>query len=346
MVAAFATFSVASTSTTQGKKSDKKAPILVGPKRSVMVMPVELRLAQSGNPSGVSFGGGFNNSSVSGSGSDGTISPANPAEFGAGLAVEMVTALTDSRGFSVIEGDDPPVNGVPTPTPDPNAGYKPQFIVKAVVTEISCRQRGGGLSIGGFGGGQDQYENKVVLDARLIDPLTREVVDSIKATGKKTSKNSIFEAKKYEGGSMWVPATKVLDLTLTDFQASPLAGAARLAVEDAVKKLIEKASKHPWEAYVIKVIAEDSGPELYLDVAGDCGLKVGDVLQLCQPGEELTDPKTNHIVGRARPKVLGQLKVFMTESDRVICQPIEGLAAKPEVLSSGLLVRFAPKSSD
>jgi len=325
----------------QDKKNDKNRPAMVGPKRSVSVLPFDIRLTQGSGSSGVSFGGGFNNTSANGASSDGTISIPNPAEFGSGLATVMITALTDSRGFSVIEMDEPPANGALVQTPA--SASKPQYIVRAVVTEMTCRQRSGGISIGGIGAGQGQYENKIVIDARLIDPVTYAVIESVTATGKKTSKGSIFQATKYAGGSMWFPATKVLDLTLTDFQASPLADASRLAVEDAVKKLIEKASKRAWEAYVIRVIQEDTGPEVYLDVESDCGLKNGDSLDLCQPGEELTDPKTGRVVGRARPKVLGRLTVFQTDADRVICKPVAELADKPELLAAGLLVRLTPK---
>lgn len=124
----------------------------------------------------------------------------------------------------------------------------PDVLLRAVVIDVSCRKRSVGLALGDLGGGQGQFENKVVMDVRLVDPVTNLVIDSVKATGKKTSKSSIFSLAKE---SNFDPTNKVLDLSYSDFEASPLMDAARLATEDAVKKLIEKSQRRPWEAKVI-----------------------------------------------------------------------------------------------
>lgn len=304
-----------------------------GPKRTISVQSFEVKLAQGGS-SGFTFGGGSGNTAATGSSGLSLIAIPNPADFGSGLSDVMITSLTESEAFTVLEMP-PAVEGAP-PTVPP---VLPQFMMKAVVTEVSCRERGGGLSIAGLGGSQGQYENKVTLDVRLADPTTQVVLESVKATGKKTAKGSIFGYKTYPGGSIWNPQTSVLDLTFADFESSPLAEAARLAMQDAVKKLREKVAKRPWEAAVLKVVTEDTGVEIYINLPGDCGLKVGDKLELCRYGEEILDPKTGQIVGWTKAKVLGSVEVAATDTERVICKPRSELASISDS-TDGLFVRF------
>jgi len=310
----------------QGKQL---API--GPKRTVSVHSFEIKLGV-GSPTTFTIGGGSGNTAASSATMTGTIAVPNPADFGAGLSDVMITVLTESNAFTAI--DLPNAHDVGAA---PVIADRPQYLIKAVVTEISCRERSGGITIGVFGGGQGQYENKVTLDVRLVDPLT-----SMKATGKKTSKGSMFGLAKFSGGSCWDPVTKVLDLSFSDFQSSPLAEAARLAIEDSVKKLKDKVAKRPWEAAVLRIVPEKAGLEIYLSLPGDCGLNIGEKLEICRYGDGIVDPKTGQVVGRTRPKPFGLVEVFMTDTDKIICKPIGDLKDRLAD-GQGLFVRL-PRS--
>lgn len=305
-------------------KEAKKRPPLIPPKRLVAIASIDIKLTTGPAPNKVSFGAGLNNASASATAADGYIDIPNPSDFGEGLTDVMITSLTESKGFSVV---DLPAGAAPgTGSPDEAV---PELLVKAVIVEMSCRKRSGGLSIGDISGGHGQYENKVTMDVRLVDPVTNVVVDSVKATGRKTSKSSIFGAKTYLG-SIWDPNTKILDLSYGDFEDSPLAEATRLATQDAAKKLIEKAQKRPWEAKVIKVVQEDSGPEFYLNVGGDCGLKVGDKLNLLQLGEPIVDDKSGKVIGRTRSKLVASVEVLTLDEASVVCKVPSG--AEPPIL--------------
>lgn len=330
-VTAVALIALASSQSTTSK--DEKLPI--GPKRTVAVTSFDVKIGAS-NPTTFTFGGGLNNNSGSGGATNGTIAIPNAAEFGSGLTEVMITVLTDTKAFTVIDVPAPSQLGGATA---PTTGDLPQYYMKAVVSEVSCRERSGGINFGGLGVGQGQYENKVTLDVRLIDPTTNVVIESVKATGKKTSTSSMFGGS-YAFGSIYDPDTKVLNLSYGDFESSPLAEAARLAIQDAATKLRDKVGKRPWESAVLKVMQEDSGLELYLNLPGDCGLKVGDKLELCRYGEEILDPKTNLPVGRTRPKVMGTVEVFMTDADRVICKPTGTLTTTLTITDAGLFVRL------
>lgn len=311
-----------------------------GPKRSVAVFSFEIKVNPSGSDS-FSLGGAFGDSYGSAATSIGTISIPDPSEFGSGLADMMITGLTESKSFVVIDLPRPreavDLGGPPETELPP---VRPQYWLKASVTEVSCRRKSGGINIGGVGGGQGSYENVVTLDVRLVDPVTHEVIESVKSTGKKTAKSSIFSASKYAGGSIWHPATKVLDLTFADFQSCPLAEAARLAIADAVKKLGERAAKRPWEATVVHVSRDGGNTEIYLNVRSDCGLVVSQILELSVQGDKILDPETGLVIGRTRPKFVGRIAVSRLDADIVICKPVESLAQNTDLVQPGLIVRL------
>ncbi len=309
-----------------------KKPEVTGPKRLVAISSFEVKLGVPQSGPQVTVGASIGNTSASGTGQDGTIAIANPDEFSQGLTDMLVTALVGSNLFRVL---------------DPGAGaagdsLAPQFLIRASVTEMTCRFRQGGGGIGGVSFGQGSYENKVVLDVRLVDPLTNEVIESVRAEGKKSSKSSILGAEKYKGGSLWNPGRKLLDLKYADYASSPLYDATRLSVEDAVKRLRSKILAKPWEAGVVSVVQEEDGLDLYLNLDGESGLKLGDTLELYRLGNEIRDATTGRVLGRTKPKLLGLLQVTSTEETFVIARPT-GEISEDILTNSILLVVRQPK---
>jgi len=296
-------------------------PPLIPPKRTVSIHTIEVKLTKGSGPIGVGMSIGFGNTSSSGSESDGEIEISDPQEFSDGVRAVMMTSLSESKGFLVVDDGESSIPGGSGTTPPageaPAAGPGSELVLRAVITDMTCRRRSGGIAIGDLSGGQGQFENKVTMDVRLIDPLTNIVVDSVRATGRKTSKNSIFGATKY---SVWDPATKILDLSYKDYEDSALAEATRLATQDAVKKLIEKSQKRPWEARVIKIIEENGELEFYLNATEDTGLRNGDELELIQQGESIIDESSGKVLGRKRDVLLGTVLVVLTDDERVICR--------------------------
>lgn len=328
---------VGTSTSAQAQNWPPKRPEAYGPKRTVTIAPFEIKVAQT-QPTGASLGVGFGTSSAATSQSVGTISVPNTAEFGTGLAEVATTVFTETTAFSVIDPLNDP-NAVSGGSTAP-ASATSQYLLKATITDISCRQRAAGIAIGIFGGGQGRFDNRVTIDVRLVDPVTGAVIESIKATGSKQSKGSIFGLKKYEGGSSWDPGTKVLDLTYQDFESSSLGEACRLAVQDAATKLMARVAKRSWEASVLKIVEAHDILDVYLNLPGDCGLKVGDRLELCVAGEELTDPKTGKVVGRTKATVLGVIEVASIDNDTILCAAPKTLASSASS-TQPMLVRLA-----
>lgn len=305
----------------------QRRPALIPPKRVVAVQSIDIKLTKASGTGGASLGIGVGNASAGGSQSEGEITISNTQDFSEGVGAAMITSLTESKGFQVVDLPQSlqpsGMNGTAQPTSSEqatapgDAEVQPDLVMRAVITNMSCRRRSGGLSIGDLSGGQGQFENKVTMDVRLVDPLTNLVVDSVRATGRKTSKNSIFGATKF---STYNPAEKLLDLSFADFQESPLAEATRLATEDAVKKLIAKAQQRPWEAKVIQFVEEENGLEIYLNATAETGLREGDELVLIQRGEPITDKASGKVIGRKRDVTLGTVVVILADAERVICR--------------------------
>lgn len=314
-----------------------------GPRRLVSVGQFEVRIAAATQGPTVSIGAGLNNTSASGSGSDGTIEISDAEDFGTGLSEMMVTALIDSNAFSVLETGEETEEGDSSPfSSEDSLPTGAQFYIKGTITELSCRQRSGSLSLGGLFGGKGEYENKVVLDVRMVNALTGQIEESVKAIGRKKAKGSIF-GLEHPFGSSWDPDTKILDLRFEDFESSPLGEATRAALEDAVKRLLKKAFLKPWEASVVKVLPAEDGLEFYLNVDSTCGLKVGDQLDLLRQGEQILDEKTKRILGRTRAIPLGLVVVTAFEGGVTICKAAEGIDESPLADTADLIVRFHAK---
>lgn len=330
-----------------GQGSKSSLPQIVGPKRTVSVFSFDIKIGISSGGPDLTIGAGGGNVSGGGAATPVTIAIPNAVEFGAGLGDIMASALTESKAFVVL---DPPAAttgtiGVGAPEVNPAGDAPlPQYLLRAVLTEISCNLKGGGINISVLGLGQKSFENKVTLDVRLVDPTTNVILDTVKATGKKTSKSAVWGANKDKLDSSGWPIGKVYDLSFSDFESSPLAEATRIAIEDAVKKLIDKANKRPWEAMVARIMEEETGQELYLNLDEDCGLKVGEKLELLMQGEPILDPVSKRVTGRTRAKPLGFVEVFQVDAESVICKPLDSLKESPIQAERPLIVRLVKRA--
>jgi hypothetical protein len=241
----------------------------------------------------------------------------------------MVTEFSNSGGFIVLDVAPPGQSGNSVAQTEPPL-VKPQYWVRAAVTELTVRSTGGGLKIGGLGASRDNFINKVVMDVRLIDPSTSAVIESVKASGQKGSKANFLHALAKDGSGQEIPV-----LGVQDIEGSPLGEASRLAIRDAIKQLTAKLAKHPWTATMTMPVTEDSKLVCYLTVGPECGLKVGTILEAFTPGQEVKDPDTGRILGRTKPTVHGLVRVWSTDGDLVSVETVGGWEMKP-----GMLVRL------
>ena len=92
-----------------------------------------------------------------------------------------------------------------------------------------------------------------------------------------------------------------LDMSSSNFGATILGEAVRLAVTDMAKKLDAKADILP--ARVVKidgVVADASGGILIVNVGKRAGVNMGDKLEVCRKIREVKDPATAYLDFRAK----------------------------------------------
>lgn len=295
----------------------QSSPTVANPRRLVVVDSFTIKcstVSSGSNSNGLTIGGSAGNTSASGSGTlPEPLQIADPASFGAGLAEVLKSALSEDKTWTVLDLPATPTPGqIGGSEPDPSE-LKPQFFIRATAIDMNVSSSSGGLNVGQIGGGQGQVKNKVILDIKLVDAATKVVLETVRATGTKTSSKNFLglydkDDKKIFGWDA--------------FLESPLAEAANLAVKDGVKKLSAKLAKYPWEADVASIATENGKEAIYLNVDKESGLTLGQELEAFIPGEPIKDKKTGVVIGRARDKVIGRVKVVDVSSDLIVVEAL------------------------
>ncbi len=300
-------------------------PAYTGPKKRISVLDIEIKVSPQGSV-GSSYG-------------NGAIDAPMITDFGTGLTEMLATALVDSKRFVVLERKTlQDINQEQSlgSSQDPNASVKfgkmlgAQAIIRGAVTEYSYRKSttsGAGLidKIGGIQGAKT--EAVVVIDIRIIDTQTGQILDSIKAEGRARASAQQMDVKI---GSV--------SLGGNSSESEPLAEAARKAIESGVKGICKRMEKMPWEARVSEMDAEgDSVSFLYINAGSLMGVKEGDVFEIFHPGRDIVDADTKTIIGRTKDSVVGSAIVDSVTDKLAILKPSDGKGfAKNDV------VRFKP----
>jgi curli biogenesis system outer membrane secretion channel CsgG len=159
---------------------------------------------------------------------------------------------------------------------------------------------GVGAIVGGAGGviGGSKGEAKavVVIDYRLIDAETSEIVGTGEARGesKRTSKG--FGAAMFAGG---VLAGGGINMTSSNF-AETIIGEATM---DAVNKLSQQIAAGPTtgsggsrENDLDAIVADVDGANLTINAGSAAGLAKGQTFTIYHKGKEIKDPKTGEVL--------------------------------------------------
>lgn len=176
-----------------------------------------------------------------------------------------------------------------------------------------------GAVVGGAGGvaGGYKQDNKavVVLDFRLVDTETSEIVATGEARGesKRTSKG--FGAAMFAGG---VLAGGAVNMTSSNF-AETIIGEATM---DAVNKLSEQLKSAPLNGGASDRtddldarVADFSGGILTINAGSGAGLKVGQTFTVYHKGKEIKDPTTGEVLD-VQTTPIGKLTIS-TVRDRI-----------------------------
>lgn len=192
--------------------------------------------------------------------------------------------------------------------------------VRGTVTQFEPRTSGGSIGIGGGGlFGRDTEgmlglsgeQAVVVINLRMIDMTTGQVISTSKAEGRASS--GTFSADAYTAGGMEIGGQA--------FSNTPLGKAAEQAIQEAVRQIATGMEKVPWSALVV----ENIGGNVYINAGADADMKEGAVLNVYRKVKELTDPATGAVIDTITDKI-GTIRIQSVREKTSVATVIDGRA--------------------
>jgi curli biogenesis system outer membrane secretion channel CsgG len=256
-----------------------------------------------------------------------------------GLNAMLVDTLIRSGGFVVVERvaldtiqleQDLGKGGATTAETAAVSGRMlgASAIVRATVTKFDPAAGGSELQIGipfskllGGSAGVSGQQAIVEFSLRIIDTSTGQVIFTSKAAGTASSSSANVSATNNATGA---------NLGASTFKSTPLGEAAEIAINAAVKQIVQAMAKVPWST---TVAAFDEG-KVYLSAGAAQNLKAGTTLHVYRKGKALTDPDTGAL-----------LEVLMTSVGTIQIQSVNEKISTASVSSGdkparGDVVRF------
>jgi curli biogenesis system outer membrane secretion channel CsgG len=168
---------------------------------------------------------------------------------------------------------------------------------------------GGGFHLGGIGlGGLGRKSSKatVVIDARIVDIGTGEILAVAQGRGESKRSGLMLGAAVGGGGGL---VGGVLDMSSSNFASTILGEATRLAVDSLVIQLVAAAPKiRETIAAITALVADVSGDQLVINVGTAGGVRIGTAYVVVRPGREIKDPATGNVLRRETTPV-GKIKI-------------------------------------
>ncbi|MGD9897629.1 MAG: CsgG/HfaB family protein [Calditrichaceae bacterium] len=228
--------------------------------------------------------------------------------IGSGLSDMLVTALVESKKFIVIERAELDqilkeqglgLSGAVTEQSAAKVGQLlgVELMITGSVSEFGTKENkiGGGLSkLSGFRLGVEKNSARSVVDIRLVNTTTGEIITSKQAVGEEstTSLDNVgVEGIDFHNSSTW-------DNTI-------LGKAARKSVNECVEIITSGMQTIPWQGKIIK--ANDDGT-VFMKPGSQSGVMSGMVFWVFRPGEDLIDPDTGLSLGSEERKI-GQIQI-------------------------------------
>ncbi|NOG47282.1 MAG: hypothetical protein HND50_18720 [Calditrichaeota bacterium] len=241
--------------------------------------------------------------------------------IGSGMADMLVTSLVESKKFIVIERNELDkimaeqglgMSGAVTPQSAAKVGklLGVELIITGSVSEFGTKKDkiGGGLSaLSGFNLGVSSETARSVVDIRLVNTSTGEIISASTAEGEESSKsldNVGVTGINFRNSSTW-------DKTI-------LGKAARESVEKCVEVITDGMKNLPWQGKVIKANADGT---VFMKPGSVAGVEPGMKFYVYRPGEELIDPDTGISLGSEEMKI-GSLEVVSDVAGGKACKAI------------------------
>ncbi len=263
-----------------------------------------------------------------------TVAIPPPAEFARGLTEALTTVLVKTGRFTVLERaamqsvqqeQQIGASGAVTKETAAQTGalLGAEVLITGDITGFTYQKSGlgGALTniVKGLSVAAERVTAEVIIDLRLINASTGEVLMSNKGVGKASqtglAADLIKDEKNYSGSA-----------TLS----TPLGMASRQALQNAVAGLLIGMPKVRWGGRVVDV----REGIVYLNAGADQGMRVGMALDVYEVQPALVDPETGKNLG-APDKLIGSLVVTSVLEKFSTARIVDG-----EGFSRGNIVRM------
>jgi hypothetical protein len=160
-------------------------------------------------------------------------------------------------------------------------------LVVGRVTKMVFRQRGDDVGLLR----QKQSLAAVDVEVKIFDVQGgREIMAAAKAGESSASSNMIFDESNTES---------------VEFRTELLRLATRNAVATLVPDVVRAIEKMTWEGRIAKI----ANGKIYVNAGKGSGLVAGDILKVFSQGEDIYDPSTGALLGRAQGQLKGTVEV-------------------------------------
>jgi curli biogenesis system outer membrane secretion channel CsgG len=256
----------------------------------------------------------------------------NDWKLGEGISDELVTALLETGKFRLIEreqldkvleeqnfGTSGRVDAKTAAEIGKILGVR--YLVMGRITEFTFKSSGGGaLSfLKGGGLGIKTTTSRVVLDARMVDTSTAEILAGVKGKGEKKQTNLgiIYDWNAIAFGS-------------DEFRKTDIGIALRDAVYEIADGLAEKAygNEEPEEASGL--VAYVLGEKVYINLGSSDGIKPGMVFVVYHILDFVKDPLTGEVIDEISEPV-AEITVAEVKEKASTCMITTRLSSRYEI---------------
>jgi len=188
--------------------------------------------------------------------------------------------------------------------------------------------KGGGLFgsvIGGIAASKNEDKAVVVIDYRLIDAETSEVIATGEARGESIRKGNALGAI---GGALGKGVAGVqVDMTSSNFAETIIGEATQDCVNKLADILKEQSANMKKAVRAVETsVADVSGNTLVIAAGGNDGVNVGEIFEVLQVVREVKDPTTKEVLDRITNKV-GEMTITSVR-DKIATGTYVGAPAK------------------
>lgn len=239
--------------------------------------------------------------------------------LGEGVADMLVTALVKSNKFSPLERQELEKvlaeqklgeSGLVTAETAPKIGklLGVELLVVGSISEFGQKEKkvSGGISF--LSGGIKTKTSRAVVDVRLVNTVTGEIVAAETCEGEESSTGIAVDYEDIDFSNM------------DSWDDTDIGKATREAVDGVVELIVKNMASIPWAGKVLKVNADGT---ILIKPGSEGNVKPGMEFEIYRLGEAVKDPDTGLDLGAEEERVA---KIKVTED------ALKGKAAKAKVV--------------